>query len=862
MSLTKNSVLRVFRQVKGNATKEQTEDFWHYVENSTTARAKKNLLTALDKGGDNARSSVSALVGAWLTHDFVHGRGRGQQQRQQHQHQHHQQQHRQQQQQQQQQRQQQQQPGDDERDDGEWQQVRRGPRGARLGRGDPLAAAAPSSATGKGRGSPTSNATTRDSAKASGEKGAKGRARSTTKQATTSRTPWSGLQVSPQTPLLDKDGNIARKCCIGPDDGEHIINKAQGYVMASSVTSAKMVCRLTRRANRDKPIVIVHQPMDNAGKDALREALRDWEDTLNAEYGNEQVVPHDLSFSDAAIVIQDPVNGTQEPKNVILIHIDDQNTFLPGQAEAAQHLNIEVAPELQCPEDLDDEIAVTIVRHMCNDTGVEEWASNFFELKDRRDMVKAIQKLVRNGKPDPDLKVRIMADRAYSHRGKVLDDAKVRAIITISKDDVDELLSRSGQYGVLYEYPDRIRNTSFKKINLPLQWDLNDCNAAVAGAEADARRRILGIVPTSRGFAARVRHEDEAQVTRALVPEVAEQLGDSLGMRPNSRWLLRDLPRRITKADIIKMLASSAGQWTPWQVLPKYAINDRNIRGASWVVEAEEPPPMRTFRTRGSCVTIERHVDEKALSPANRVWARPIAQWEKAKSAATTSPSIRKPWCDMSDDEDDIDIDCEGNGFDTQEDVTIDSPQSAANDATQQNNDQYTQRRKPQQQPFPTPSPPPCPSHGTENTTTTPWQRRPKNFRLTDSSGNDSAGPPRAKKRFGEQRAAECQWPALTTTQVDHEKEAMRAALQAKDEQIQNLQNSITQLQRMMEKLMTAMAANGTISTQTAAATIAEVQHAAETHSNADHGTQPEQPSMWQNHGTSHDQYGTQGGDI
>ncbi len=858
MSLTKSAVLKIFRQVKPNATKLQADDFWGYVE-ASTSRARRNLLAALEKGGDSARSSVSAIVSAWLFQEFARGQH---QHRQQPQHQRHHQQGHQQHQQQQSQQQQQKQHGGDDGDDQGWHQVHRGLRGPRAGRGEPPRVATSSSTTGKGRGEALPRAAAQDPAWARNGSGAKGGARTAAKRANSTRTPWASLLVSPQTPLLDSDGNVARKCSIGPDDGDVAMDRAHGYVMASSVTSSKLVCRLARRVCRDKPVVLVHQPMDDAGKDALREALRDWEDQLNSEGGSDNSTPHSFSLSDAAIVVCDPENNAQEPKNVILIHIDDHNTFLPGQAEAARHLNIEVAPELPCPEDLDDELAVTVVKHMCNDAGLEEWASDFFELKDRRDIVKAIQKLVRSGKPDPELKVRIMADRTYKYKGNMIENAKVRAVITVPKHEVDELLARSGQYGVLYEYPDRPRNAGFKKVNLPLQWDLNDCNTAVAAVEADVRRRILGLVPTTRGFAARVRHEDEAQVTRALVPEVAEQLGDSLGLRPNSRWLLRDLPRRITKADIIRMLATNSGHWCSWQVLPKYAIIDRNVRGASWVVEAEEPPPVKTFRTRGQCVTIERHIDEKTLSPANRVWAKPIAQWERARSATATSPNIRKPWCDMDDDDDDIDIDCEGNDFSTQADPAATPTQPTYTETTQQDDGSRTQQRRPQQGPFPTLPNPSHPSQMAENAVVTPWQRRPKSFRLTDSSGNDSAGPPRAKKRFGEQRSTEPHWPPLAAAQVDHEKEAMRAALQAKDEQIQNLQNSMVQLQRMMEQLMTAMAANGTISTQAAAATLAEVQQAAEAGPNAGHGAHNEQQSMWQRPSAPHDHHGAHDDDA
>ncbi len=109
----------------------------------------------------------------------------------------------------------------------------------------------------------------------------------------------------------------------------------------------------------------------------------------------------------------------------------------------------------------------------------------------------------------------------------------------------------------------------------------------------------------------RVHQDDEALVTTVLLPELAEQLGPSLGLRPNSSWLLRNWQRRINKQGIIKMLAAAVGRWQPWHVLPRYAMNDRNPRSSTWVVDAEGPPPLRVIKARDSYVSIERFVDEK-----------------------------------------------------------------------------------------------------------------------------------------------------------------------------------------------------------------------------------------------------------
>ncbi len=349
----------------------------------------------------------------------------------------------------------------------------------------------------------------------------------------------------------------------------------------------------------------------------------------------------------------------------------------------------------------------------------------------------------------------------------------------------------------------------------------------------------MGVVPTSRGFAFRVRPDDQAEATTALVPELAEQLGPALGLQPNSTWLLRNVPRRILKQDLIKLLASEAGLWTACHALPTYAVNDRRATGSTWIVEAEEPPPRRAFRARGTCVTIERYTDERTLSPACRVWAKPISQWEEAAKRVTNSRNVRTPWGDIVDD--DIDVDfvggAHGNTRNAEDEIHNQCNQwNTSNEQSQQQNQQpqqscHPQRtsRVPQQGTFPMGAPQRrTPYTMGDALAVADVQRRPRAFHLTDSSGTDSSAPPKHKKRFGEasrRTSPTAHWSA--SGDYDHEQEAMREALKAKDDQIAALQASMTKLQSMMETVMAAMASSGAISTQTVAATVVEVHQAA-----------------------------------
>ncbi len=843
-SLTKNSVLKIFRQIKNNSTRDDQEKLWRYITSETTVKTRRNLAAALQKGGDGARDSLASLVQVWHSRDYLTMNKGGKQQDQQGQ--------RQQRQQQQQQQQQQAAASGRHRSPPSASSASTSPT-ARSGRGNGA------TAHGKGMGAPLATSTP-SSAKGAGAKGGNsGPSRSVAaKGKTRSRCSWADLHVSSQTPLLDDQGGIAPKCTLGPDDDQEALERAQGYIMTGPTAASQLVFRLAKRVDASRPVVLIQQPMAEGEKRAMRNQLRDWEDKLNGNLTEDQQ-PFALDISEHSLILHDVVNDNMEAKNVVVIHINGNNSYSLGGQEAAEHLGMDIVPELHCPEDPESDIVMTVVRPLCQDTGVGEWAEDLFNIQDRKEVVKSLQKLAKSGKVDPTLRVRVMADRNYVHHGKSMQDARIRSVITIPTSEVDDYLARSGQFGVLFEHPERHLNAELRRVNLPLDHDLNDSLNAVADAAPEVRKKILGIVPTSRGFAFRVRPEDQADATRAVVPELADQLGPSLGLQPDSTWLVKNLPRRIAKQEIIKLFASAMGPWTPWHVLPKFAVGDRRAAGSSWVVEAEEPPPRRALRVRGTCATIERYTDERALTPSCRVWAKPISQWEGAAARATAARPVRKPWADTVDDDDEMDFD--GGNDDDYLDVEggADGQVNTDGQDTQQHEQQTQQERQPQratrvpqQSSFP-----PITSRRTPYTfgdalAAGEAQRRPRAYRLTDSSGTDSVGPPKHKKRFGETGRRD---PWRDTSMIDPEKEAMREALKAKDDQIASMQASLSKMQAMMEALMASLASNGTISTQTAAATMVEVQQAAAPPQalEAAQQQQAHSHSMWTSSGTADD---------
>jgi hypothetical protein len=280
-----------------------------------------------------------------------------------------------------------------------------------------------------------------------------------------------------------------------------------------------------------------------------------------------------------------------DSRKAVLIHFSDDFSVTAVDQEGADYLHMDIAPELHCPEDDEEEVSLTVIRKMCEQLDLKEWANEFFTVTDKKVLAAAVQKVARGGKTDPNLRVRLLADRNITFHGQHHEEGKVKAIITVPKSEVRDFMNRSGEYGVIYEFTDRGKNDAWKKINLPLDWDLGDIIKSISSLPNEVRAKVRGFVPTLRGYAVRVDPDDEALVTTVLLPELAEQLGPSLGLRPSSAWLLKNLPRRINKQGIIQMLAADGGRWRPWHVLPRFAVNDRNPRHSAWVVDAEGPPP-------------------------------------------------------------------------------------------------------------------------------------------------------------------------------------------------------------------------------------------------------------------------------
>ncbi len=352
--LSRSAVLKTFRQIKENATEEDQKGIWDYVSMRASAHAKANMARCLAAGGDRARSSVAQAIKEWQGSKFLAGtsNGRGQKQQQKTQ-----------QLDQQQQRQQQQ---------GNQQQKQR-----QAAQSRPSA-----SSLGKGRGGQTSgDQRTSDNGNAAREGGARPRVPASSsaaraKGAGKSRAPWADLIVDDETPLLLPDGQRARKCTIAQDDPDENIERACGYVMASSQSALRIACRVARRRSRANPIIIVHQPTSEYERSILSDALHDYQEQVNAQMNDDDggMGPRSITMQETTLLLRDPNGGDTDSRKVVLIHFNDNFSVTTVDQEGADDLDLNIAPELHCPEDAEEEIALTVVRKMCDQLDLKDWA--------------------------------------------------------------------------------------------------------------------------------------------------------------------------------------------------------------------------------------------------------------------------------------------------------------------------------------------------------------------------------------------------------------------------------------------------------------------------------------------------------
>ena len=107
----------------------------------------------------------------------------------------------------------------------------------------------------------------------------------------------------------------------------------------------------------------------------------------------------------------------------------------------------------------------------------------------------------------------------------------------------------------------------------------------------------------------RVDPANEEQTTRELNPELAEELGDTMGMIPTETWKVLNVSQRTTRGELIKILGTPTLRWQGWLACPKHTLKDRNLGRNTWVVETDSEPPSRALKCGPTFLTFEKYID-------------------------------------------------------------------------------------------------------------------------------------------------------------------------------------------------------------------------------------------------------------
>ena len=137
------------------------------------------------------------------------------------------------------------------------------------------------------------------------------------------------------------------------------------------------------------------------------------------------------------------------------------------------------------------------------------------------------------------------------------------------------------------------------------------------------RKMIRGVVPNYKGYDVRVPKTAEVEMTKALAPERAEELGAALGMAATGKWEIQGIPSHATKARIHQVLAQQVGKWTGWATRPLKTTGPPRNGKISWLVEAASAPPTRSLLVHGrDLIYISKHEEPIKMTKKLNPWYR------------------------------------------------------------------------------------------------------------------------------------------------------------------------------------------------------------------------------------------------
>ena len=88
----------------------------------------------------------------------------------------------------------------------------------------------------------------------------------------------------------------------------------------------------------------------------------------------------------------------------------------------------------------------------------------------------------------------------------------------------------------------------------------------------------------------------------------------ALGLNTTSTWVLKGVPSRFDKQDVISIFANPRTGWTGWIVKPKRIISARGSTAATWIVDAAQEPPLRTVMVNQKLILIEKYIEKRLTS--------------------------------------------------------------------------------------------------------------------------------------------------------------------------------------------------------------------------------------------------------
>ncbi len=397
------------------------------------------------------------------------------------------------------------------------------------------------------------------------------------------------------------------------------VGEATGYHFCLSDAAARLRRKYGRSGNA---VTFVIPGTGQDTKEAIETALEQ-----AREDADQTVYP---CIEETTMTICNPTTGNKKPARVWLVHVDEWKRILP-----AHKMKNDVMDDIDLPAVLPDlkmemasttEIQVTVIAPMCKEIGLEGWWS---KLKDRTFTLlrEDLKKAITSQKCKPS-EPRVRRDRRLTWRGEEWDEGRILATFQIPTEQVDDVMNVSGRHGIVVDVFGRNSRASDgeqARIRLPVEWTLAEVLEKMDALPQQLKKELRGIVPTFKGYAIRVRKQFEAEVTRALNPEVAEELGASLGMKPSSTWLVKSIPRQATRAGIIKTFAAAQGQWTGWKVLPRKIHGQPRGTTVDWIVDAECEPPRKVVTLNGACIMVERFIERPRVPPRAAAWFRNTA---------------------------------------------------------------------------------------------------------------------------------------------------------------------------------------------------------------------------------------------